>query len=156
MGRWWRQTACERAMQWSSLALDGELSQLEQTALSRHLSGCARCRESSAEIEAFTGLLRDEPLVLLGHEVVAHVAPRARRRIVRGAVASLAFAAVVAASVLGVVGFPGSGSGAQSALSFQSQADQQRFASVEARRLEPVVFLVVTPAVPSFASRALV
>ena len=43
--RWWRTNACERAMQWISLELDGELSQLERAALGRHIDGCARCRE---------------------------------------------------------------------------------------------------------------
>ncbi len=52
MTRWRRTTACERAAQWISLELDGELGRLEQAALARHLRRCDRCLASSEEIGA--------------------------------------------------------------------------------------------------------
>src|SRR5579864_1253725 len=101
MGRWWRTNACDRATQWISLDLDGELSQLERVGLDRHLAGCARCRAVSAEVGVFTRMLRDAPMVELEREV-AYAAPRrARARAVRRAAASLAFAGLVGAAVLG-------------------------------------------------------
>ena len=137
MARWWRPNTCERTTQWISLDLDGELSQLEQVALARHLSGCARCREVSNEVGAFTRMLREAPLLELEREI-AYAAPRlARVRIVRRAGFSLAFAGLATAVVLGGFALPGP-SRSSSALAFQSLAQQQLFANVEVRRLEPV------------------
>ena len=138
MARWWRPNTCERTTQWISLDLDGELSQLEQVALARHLSGCARCREVSNEVGAFTRVLREAPLLELEREI-AYAAPRrARARVVRRAGFSLAFAGLAAAAVFGGFALSGSSSGSGSALAFQSLAQQQRFADVEVRRFEPV------------------
>jgi anti-sigma factor RsiW len=141
MARWWRPNTCERTAQWISLDLDGELSQLERVALARHLSGCTRCREVSNEFDAFTRMLREAPLIQLEREV-AHAAPRrARARIVRRAGLSLAFAGLAAAAVLGGFMLTGPSGGSGSALVFQNLEQQQRFADIEVRRLEPVVFL---------------
>ena len=156
MGRWWRTNACDRATQWISLDLDGELSQLEQAGLHRHLAGCARCRAVSAEVSAFTRMLRDAPMVELEREV-AYAAPRrARARVVRRAAASLAFAGLVGAAVLGGFVFANPGTSSTSALSFRSVQEQKRFAHIEAQRLEPAVFITAAPAVQSFAPRVLV
>jgi predicted anti-sigma-YlaC factor YlaD len=154
MGRWWKTNACERATQWISLELDGELSQLEQAALARHLSGCAPCRAVSAEVRAFTHMLREAPLLELEREI-AYAAPRrARVRAVRRAAFSLAFAGLAGAAVLAGFVLPSSGVGSGSALAFRSVQEQKRFAHFEAARLEPAVF-VVTPALPiSFSARA--
>ena len=91
MTRWRRTTACERAAQWISLDLDGELGRLEQAALARHLRRCDRCRASSAEIGGFTALLREAPPVeparaivvadaCLGEAAGPRDAPRRRAR----------------------------------------------------------------------------
>jgi hypothetical protein len=48
------------------------------------------------------------------------------------------------------------GTNAHSALSFRNAQEQQRFAHVEARRLEPAVFVVAKPTVQSFGARVLV
>jgi anti-sigma factor RsiW len=53
---------CERARFWASLALDGELSELEQAALDEHLAGCAGCASFVAGLGGFTALLRAAPL----------------------------------------------------------------------------------------------
>lgn len=153
MGRWWKTNACDRAAQWVSLDLDGELSPIERAALDRHLDGCPRCRALAADITSFTRLMREAPLVELEHPLVAR-APQ-RIRVARRAAASLAFAAAVTAAVLGVV-LPASTGSSQSALSFRTVQEQKRFAHIEARRLEPAAFVIPQPAVPSFAPRVLV
>jgi predicted anti-sigma-YlaC factor YlaD len=143
MGRWWRTNACERATQWISLDLDGELSQLEEAGLQRHLVGCARCRAVSAEGGAFTRMLREVPLLELEREVAYAVPRRARARTVRRAAASLAFAGLVGVAVLGGFVLPGAGTSSTTALSFRSVQEQKRFAHIEVQRLEPVVPLPV-------------
>ena len=153
MGRWWKTNACDRAAQWVSLELDGELSQLEHAALERHLAGCARCREVAADVRSFTCLLREAPLVELERPVVVRAPQRAR--VARRAAISLAFAGLVSGAVLGVV-LPSSTGTSESALSFRNAAQQRQFARVEAQRLEPAVFVVPRPAVRSFAPRVLV
>lgn len=152
--RWWRTSACERAMQWVSLELDGELSQLERAALGRHIGGCARCREVSSEIRTFTALMREAPLVELGRPV--ELPPARRARTARRVAASLAFAALAAFAVAGAVFLPSGGTSPQSALAFRNAKEQQRFAHLETQRLEPAVFVVEKPTVQSFAPRVLV
>jgi predicted anti-sigma-YlaC factor YlaD len=154
MGRWWKTNACERATQWISLDLDGELSQLEQAALQRHLSGCAHCREVSTEVTAFTRMLREAPLLELEREVAYALPRRARVRAVRRAAFSLALAGLAGAAVLAGFVLPSSSVGKGSSLAFRSVQEQKRFAHFEARRLEPAVF-AVTPALPvSFGALA--
>lgn len=50
--------ACDRAREWSSLALDGELSGFEQALLEAHLDRCADCRAFVTDVGDATGLLR--------------------------------------------------------------------------------------------------
>jgi len=154
--RWWRTSACERAAQWISLDLDGELSQLERAALGRHLDGCPRCREIGADVRAFTTLLREAPLVELDRPVELPPARRAHARTVRRVGASLAFAMVTAFAVAGAVLFPSGGASPHSAFAFRNAQEQQRFANTETQRLEPAVFAVEQPTVQSFAPRVLV
>jgi anti-sigma factor RsiW len=154
--RWWRTSACERAAQWISLDLDGELSQLERAALGRHLAGCGRCRELSADVRAFTSLMREAPLVELGRPVELPPARRARARTAKRVAASLAFAALTAVAVAGAVFFPSGGTNPHSALAFRNAQEQARFAHLETQRLEPAVFVVEKPTVQSFAPRVLV
>jgi predicted anti-sigma-YlaC factor YlaD len=142
MSRWWRTNTCERATQWISLDLDGELSQLEQAALARHLLSCARCQAVRTQVSSFTRMLREAPLIVLEREP-AYVSPgRIRARVARRAGVSLAFASLAAAAVFGGLVLSGSSVGLGSALSFQSVEQQQRFAAIEVRRLEPAVFVV--------------
>jgi predicted anti-sigma-YlaC factor YlaD len=154
--RWRRTNACERAVQWISLDLDGELSQLEHAALARHLDGCARCREMSTDVGAFTALLRDAPLVELARPAAVAMPRRARVQVARRVGASLAFAGLAAITVLGGLVLTSGGTSSQSALPFRNAQEQRRFAHLETRRLEPAVFVPAKPTVRSFAPRVLV
>ena len=53
---------CETSREWTSLRLDGELSELEEAMLRRHVAGCADCEAFVAAAEAFTARLRGAPL----------------------------------------------------------------------------------------------
>jgi anti-sigma factor RsiW len=142
MSRWWRTSTCERTNQWISLDLDGELSQLEQAALARHLRSCARCQAVSTQFSSFTRLLREAPLIELEREPAYAAPDRIRARVARRAGFSLAFVSLAAAAVFGGLVLSGSSGGLGSALAFQSVEQQQHFADIEVRRLEPAVFVV--------------
>src|SRR5205085_9800663 len=118
--RWWRTNACERAMQWISLELDGELSQLERAALGRHLDACDRCRAVSADVGAFTSLLRDAPPVELRRPLVLPAPRPTRAQVARRAAASLAFAALIAVAVFGGVVLTARTTSARSAFTFRN------------------------------------
>jgi anti-sigma factor RsiW len=154
--RWWRTNACERALHLISLGLDGESSQLEQAALDRHLADCARCRAAAVDLGAFTALLRQSPLVELERPVALPAPARSRARVARRAAAAVAFAVVAAVAALGGVLLSSNAPAPRSALAFRNHQEQQRFAHLEARRLEPAVFIAPKPTVPSFAPRVLV
>ena len=59
---------CERAREWLSLRLDGELSELAQKMLEAHLARCAQCREYEAEVVTMTRLIRATPLERPEHD----------------------------------------------------------------------------------------
>jgi anti-sigma factor RsiW len=151
MMRWRRTTTCDRAAQWISLDLDGELTELERVGLARHLDRCESCRATSAEVRGFTRLLRSAPLVELAVPV-AVVPPRVRARRGAGVAVLAACAAVVAA----VVALPHTGRNPSTgALGFRDAQQQRRFAQ-EHVRTELAAFLVApTSLPPSLASRAL-
>jgi predicted anti-sigma-YlaC factor YlaD len=52
---------CDRARQWASIELDGELSTFEGVLLHAHLAGCASCREFHSGIGDFAAALRGAP-----------------------------------------------------------------------------------------------
>jgi hypothetical protein len=104
-------------------------------------------------VTSFTRLLREAPLVELERPLLVR-APQ-RVRVARRAAASLVFAAFVATAALAVF-LPTATVSDQSALSFRTVQEQKQFAHIEARRLEPAVFVVPKAAVPSFAPRVLV
>ena len=56
-----RSGRCERARQWASLRVDGELTELEEGLLDRHLESCASCRAFAARVAATTELIRATP-----------------------------------------------------------------------------------------------
>jgi predicted anti-sigma-YlaC factor YlaD len=106
--RYLRAQRCERAREWASLELDGELSELEFRLLRDHLNGCAGCLRFASETAQLTAVVRAAPLMT--HHVRV-VVPRARRRVPLRALQFAAAAALLAAvGVAGVVGFAG-GSG---------------------------------------------
>jgi predicted anti-sigma-YlaC factor YlaD len=155
MTRWRRTTACERAAQWISLDLDGELGRLEQAALARHLRRCDRCRWTSSEIGSFTSLLRGAPPIDPSRAVVVVTPAWARRRArakFRGSILALA-AAVSGLVAVGVV--PHSGGAPPSTIGFSGTAQQQQFARDHAES-EPSLFVVAENSPPpSLAARPL-
>jgi anti-sigma factor RsiW len=52
---------CERARQWSSLRLDGELSELEAALLEKHLEACSSCVSFAQRLTATALSLRTAP-----------------------------------------------------------------------------------------------
>jgi anti-sigma factor RsiW len=90
---------CESAREWSSLRLDGELSELEEALLVKHLEGCALCAAFEAGLRASAEALRSAPMAQpsSGFEVPA----AGRRRI--GLSRGLAVAGVLGAAALGSV-----------------------------------------------------
>ena len=86
---------CERAREWLSLAVDGELSRFERALVDRHVAGCAECAAFGVEVRGFTGALRTAEPERLTHPVAI---PERRRRLgaLRPAQAAAAALAVVA------------------------------------------------------------
>lgn len=73
---------CDRAREWASLRLDGELSELETVMLEGHLARCAACTAVVAESGAITRALRAAPLEPLVRQIPVprrHAAFRAAR-----------------------------------------------------------------------------
>lgn len=100
---------CDRAREWVSLRLDGELSELERLLLRRHLSRCGGCRAFAESVEVVTHAIRESP-----HErpsrslepaTPAPARPRARLRVALAAV--VVGAAAAGAVVGGLVGSNG-------------------------------------------------
>jgi ferric-dicitrate binding protein FerR (iron transport regulator) len=154
MTRWRRTTPCERAPQWISLDLDGELGRLEQAALVRHLRRCDSCRSASAEIGGFTGLLRSAPPVEPARAIVVPGPAWARRRAagtLRGGALVLAVAAAVFASLTALTASPSAPTGT---FGFANEAQQINFAR-EHVASEPIVYLIEPPTAHSFADRVL-
>jgi predicted anti-sigma-YlaC factor YlaD len=87
---------CERARQWASLELDGELSNFERGLLESHLATCRSCSTFRAEVTGLTGALRAAP-----HEPFEGVVIGRMRRHVRMRLAPAAAAMAVAAVGLG-------------------------------------------------------
>ena len=92
---------CDRARQWASLRVDGELSEVESRLLDRHLATCPACREWEARVDHAAGLLRAASQEKPSRPVELPRRPRlpARRRVAVAAVA----AAVAAAAALGAM-----------------------------------------------------
>jgi predicted anti-sigma-YlaC factor YlaD len=154
MTRWRRTTACERAAQWISLDLDGELGRLEQAALVRHLHRCDRCRASSFEIGGFTGLLRAAPPVEPARAIVVPTPAWAKRRAratLRGGALALAAAAAIFAAMTALSTESTEGG---SSLGFGGETEQIVFAREHVLN-EPTLFAVEVPPAHSFADRAL-
>jgi len=87
--------ACDRARQWATADLDGELSRFERVLLSAHIADCPSCREFTTAIGGFTEMLRTAPPEHLERTIEIG---RVRRRI------GLRLAPAVAAMAVTVVG----------------------------------------------------
>jgi len=91
---------CERARQWASTELDGELSTFERVLLRAHLAACGSCREFRRAIGGTTRALRAAPLEQLEGAIEIS---RTRRRLplrLPAAAAAMAVAAVGLGSIL--------------------------------------------------------
>lgn len=89
--------ACDRAREWATAEVDGELSRFELVLLRAHLDACASCREFHTAIGGITRTLRATPLERLERAIEVK---RLRRRL-RPRLAPAAAAMAVAAVVLG-------------------------------------------------------
>ncbi len=104
-----RPESCERARQWASQRLDGELSQLELAGLERHSAGCAHCCAFASQVDELGLLLRSAPLARLSRPVCIELPAPLRRRSLRGRTVSLSVAGalgIVAAAALLAVMLP--------------------------------------------------
>jgi len=88
---------CDRAREYSSRSLDGELSDFERALLETHLERCDACRAYAVELAEIV-----EPLEALPHPVSLPSRRRVRARALQGA------AAVAAAAVAATAGLVGS------------------------------------------------
>ncbi|HEU5064508.1 MAG TPA: zf-HC2 domain-containing protein [Gaiellaceae bacterium] len=89
--------ACDRARQWATAEVDGELSRFEIVLLRAHLDACPSCREFHVAVGGITRTLRATPLERLERAIEVR---RLRWRI-RSRLAPAAAAMAVAAVVLG-------------------------------------------------------
>jgi predicted anti-sigma-YlaC factor YlaD len=94
------QRGCERAREWASLRLDGELSELERLLLRRHLSRCEPCRAFAESVAAATAVLRSTPAALPARRLEVS---EPRRRPLRRRLAAAAVAAAAAGATIGGV-----------------------------------------------------
>lgn len=88
---------CAWARELASGHVDGELSEVEELQLERHIAGCPDCRRYLAELEAATGLIREAALVEPAHRIVMPRRSRGRAWVLSAGAA----AAVVVAAVAG-------------------------------------------------------
>jgi predicted anti-sigma-YlaC factor YlaD len=89
---------CDRAREYASLRLDGELSEFERALLDSHLERCPSCRAFADDLVGVTQRLRTAPLVEVPALSVS--LPRRRFATLRAFQASAAAAAVF--SVVGI------------------------------------------------------
>jgi anti-sigma factor RsiW len=90
---------CERARQWASAAVDGELSTFERALLADHIERCASCREFSRDVTGLTTALRAAPREPFEGVVISRVRRQVRLRLAPAA-AAMAIAAVGLGSLL--------------------------------------------------------
>jgi predicted anti-sigma-YlaC factor YlaD len=89
---------CERAREWASLQLDGELSELERALLDAHLDRCDSCARFRLEAAATTSLLRGAEVEPVARPISL---PRRARPGIRTFQTGVAVALVVTAAGLG-------------------------------------------------------
>jgi anti-sigma factor RsiW len=91
---------CDRAREWTSLELDGELSELERAALETHTRSCDACRAFAAGVADVASTLRSTPFV----EPEPLAVPSARRRVRPVFVVAAALVVALAAGAGSLVG----------------------------------------------------
>jgi anti-sigma factor RsiW len=97
---------CERAREWASLRLDGELSPLEEELLVRHLETCEECRTFESNVRWATDVMRLTAAERPSQRVTIPARPAAGkwvapRRAALAAAAALALGALVGSTVQG-------------------------------------------------------
>src|SRR5438094_8443860 len=99
------QSSCDGAREAMSLALDGELAELDQARLDAHLERCPECRAFRTASTTMTALLRQAPREEMSVPIVM---PRPRRlstaRILQAGAAAAAVALVAGLSAIHGVG----------------------------------------------------
>jgi predicted anti-sigma-YlaC factor YlaD len=91
---------CERARQWASIELDGELSTFERVLLRAHLAHCPPCRDFRTSTNGLTHALRAAPLEELEQPIeIGRMRRRLRLRLAPAA-AAMAVAFVGLGSIL--------------------------------------------------------
>jgi predicted anti-sigma-YlaC factor YlaD len=96
---------CERFRAYVSLALDGELAELEQVMLDSHLERCSGCREFAMEAAGSTHALRTAELECPTHAISVPLIHR--RTPLRAIQATAAAAVAVAAAAVALTLAPG-------------------------------------------------
>jgi predicted anti-sigma-YlaC factor YlaD len=92
--------ACDRARQWATADLDGELSRFERALLDAHLADCPSCHEFATAIGGFTEMLRTAPPAALERPIeIGRLRRRLRLRLAP-AVAAMAVTVVGLGSIL--------------------------------------------------------
>jgi anti-sigma factor RsiW len=94
---------CDRAREYSSRGLDGELSEFERALLDSHLDRCEACRAYSVELEQIVGRLRAAPLEALPHPISLPSRRRVRTRVLQVAAAGAAAAVAATAGLVGTL-----------------------------------------------------
>src|SRR5215210_4795242 len=130
---------CERAREYASLALDGELSQFEQALLTAHVQSCAGCRSYHVGLVATTERLRNAGLERLDHPIVL---PRRQRVSFRTVQVGLAAALVVTAVGLGTVlsSLGSAGNTVRPNATLPSPSEGRVFRDINRERLQEVAF----------------
>jgi len=158
---WHRTTPCERAAQWISLALDDELSVLEQAGLDRHLDRCEACHRLSAELAGLTALIRGAPPAEPRREPAVRAPRPGNRRTARrvsfvgacGVVVSALVALVTNSSSPTVLTQP------SEALAFSTVQEQLTFVHEKYIQMEPRLHMelkkTTTESLPVISPRAL-
>jgi predicted anti-sigma-YlaC factor YlaD len=107
-----RDRGCCRAREWTSLRLDGQLSEIERLLLRRHLARCSSCRTFAEALVATTTLIRETPAERPSRSLAPEYRP-ARPRRTRHRLALATALLALAATAGGLVGsfLGGNGSG---------------------------------------------
>jgi ferric-dicitrate binding protein FerR (iron transport regulator) len=143
---------CDRAREWVSLRLDGELSPLEEELLDRHLELCDECHAFAQDVRWATDVLRLTPQERPARRLT--VRPRPTPRVSTRRVTAMAAAAALALGALlgAVVDSPSSGvqSEVPSEISFlTNQQDADEFRQLPRTRiLSPVPVPSAPPNTP--------
>ena len=94
---------CDRAREYSSRSLDGELSDFERALLETHLKRCDACHAYAVELGEIVSRLRLAPLEALPQPVSLPSRRRVRARALQGAAVAAAAAVAVTAGLVGAL-----------------------------------------------------